>query len=147
MVEKNNATCSICGNAYYLCLSCRDKMELAPWKVHTDTAEHYKIYQILRGFNTGVYSKEEAKSKLQTVDLSDLDNLRDTIRNCIKDIMKEQEQIDIVKDVNSDVVENNVSKLVDIGKPVATKESVKDIFVSNLNTARKKKSYKVVETE
>ena len=63
MVEKNNATCSICGRGYYMCLSCKDMMKLNPWKRHTDTSDHYKIYQILHGFNTGVYIKEEAKGK------------------------------------------------------------------------------------
>lgn len=101
MAEKNNATCSICGRDYHVCLSCRDSVQLAPWKVHTDTAEHYKIYQIIRGFSTGVYDKNEAKDKLKNVDLSDLNELRPNIKKIIKDILKEpvlkliEESIDI----------------------------------------------------
>ena len=87
MAEKNNAICSICGKDYYMCLSCKDMMQIRPWQLHTDTSEHYKIYQTLRGFNTGVYTKEEAKSKLQMIDLSDFDNLRENIKNVIKDIV------------------------------------------------------------
>lgn len=89
MAEKNNATCSICGKDYHACLSCRDSIQLAPWKIHTDTAEHYKIFQIIRGFSTGVYDKCEAKEKLKNVDLSDLNELRPNIKKIIRDIMKE----------------------------------------------------------
>ena len=38
-------------------------MRLSPWKIHTDTAEHYKIYQIIHGLSTNAYSKAEAKEK------------------------------------------------------------------------------------
>lgn len=138
MTEKNNATCSICGKGYYMCISCKDMMNLNPWKMHTDTSEHYKIYQILHGFNTGVYTKEEAKIKLQKVDLSDFDSLRDNIKNVINDIMSEDEKIvDVITEAmdlsnESDVLEN----------------VTEDTLVSDeLKTTRKRKSSKVVETE
>lgn len=90
MAEKNNATCSICGRGYHKCLSCRDAMKLQPWKMFTDTAECYKVFQVIKGFSTGVYSKDEFKSKLKTVDLSDLENYRDHIKILIKDALKEE---------------------------------------------------------
>lgn len=90
MAEKLNATCAICGKGYHLCVSCKSMMELNPWKIHTDTSEHYKIYQIIRGYSVGLYTKAEAKSKLQMVDLSDLNDLRDNIKNIIKDIMADK---------------------------------------------------------
>ena len=64
----NNSNCAICGKPYHLCLSCKDKMQAEPWKKHTDTSEHFKIYQIIRGYNTGIYTKAEASEKLKTVD-------------------------------------------------------------------------------
>lgn len=72
-----------------MCLSCKDSMQLAPWKVHTDTPEHYKVYQIIRGYSTGVYNKDEAKAKFKNVDLSDLNSFRPHIKKIIKDILKE----------------------------------------------------------
>ena len=107
-----------------MCLSCKDMMNLNPWKKHTDTSEHYKIYQILHGYSTGVYNKEEAKSKLQKVDLSDFDSLRDNIKCLINTIMAETE---ILVETVVEEVENN---LIDVSK-----------------TVRKRKSSKVVETE
>ena len=93
MTQKNNATCLICGKEYYVCLSCRDSMKISPWKTYTDTSEHYKIFQIVKGFHNGVYNKEEAKSKLNKVDLSDLNNYRQKIKDVIKDILEEDKPI------------------------------------------------------
>ena len=89
MAEKNNAVCSICGSPYHVCLSCKDSIQVSPWKVHTDTAEHYKVFQVIRGFSTGVYTKDEAKTKLKNIDLRDLDSFRPHIKDLIKDILKE----------------------------------------------------------
>lgn len=90
MAEKYNATCSICGKPYYVCMSCKDSMQLHPYKNFTDTAEHYKVFQAVRGFSTGVYNKDEFKSKLKNIDLSDLDGYRPHIKDLIKDALKEE---------------------------------------------------------
>ena len=92
MAEKTNTTCAICGKGYYLCLACKSH-NLTPWKLHTDTAEHYKIFQILRGVTLNVYTISEAKEKLKTVDLSDLESFKDGIKKRIKEIMAYQEPV------------------------------------------------------
>ena len=63
MANKVNSTCSICGKGYYKCLSCQSEINAAPWKRYTDTSEHYKIFQVIRGYNTGLYTKEQAKER------------------------------------------------------------------------------------
>ena len=83
MAEKNNATCSICGNEYYMCLSCKDSIKATPWKVHTDTSEHYKVYQVIHGYSTGVYNKDEARNKFNNVDMSDLNSFRPHIKKIV----------------------------------------------------------------
>lgn len=85
--QKNNATCSICGKAYYMCNSCKDMKNLQPYKLHTDTVEHFKVYQIIHGYSTGVYDIAETKAKLQTVDLSDMKDYKDNINKIIKTIL------------------------------------------------------------
>lgn len=85
--QKNNAVCSICGRPYYKCLSCKELMKLSPWRAFTDTPEHFKIFSIIKGVNTGVYTKREAKRKLRNVDLSDLERLRPNIKEIICDIL------------------------------------------------------------
>ena len=90
MVEKNNAVCSICGNPYHLCLACKDSMKLHPWKIHCCSSECYKTFQIVKGFNNKVYTKEEAKDKFKNVDLSNLENFVPHIKKIVKDILKEE---------------------------------------------------------
>lgn len=93
MADKNNATCAICGKDYYMCLSCKDVASVNPWKKHTDTSEHYKVYQVLHGYSTGVYTKEEAKSKFAAIDLTDIDTFRDGIKKTIEEIMREDAKV------------------------------------------------------
>lgn len=90
MAEKYNATCSICGNPYYVCMSCKDSIQLHPYKIFTDTSEHYKVFQVVRGYSTGIYNKDEFRSKLKNIDLSDLDSYLPHIKDLIKDALKEE---------------------------------------------------------
>ena len=98
MGEQNNATCSICGNPYHLCLSCKDSMKLHPWKIHCCSPDCYKTFQVVKGYNTGVYTKEEFKSKLKNIDLSNLENYKENIKALIKDTLKEEKEEFVVKE-------------------------------------------------
>lgn len=111
MNKELNTTCAICGKSYHLCTSCKNMMELKPWKIHTDTSEHYKIYQIIHGYSIGLYTKDETKSKLKNVDLSDLDDLRENIKNIIKDVINDK--VVEVEKVNTNVSNKKTSKAVE----------------------------------
>jgi len=145
MAEKNNATCSICGNEYYVCLSCKDAIKLHPWKIHCCSADCFKVSQVVRGFSTNVYTKDEFKSKLKNIDLSNLENYREHIKALIKDALKEEKFVEdivtieeTVKNVTTDediVVEN----IVEIEKTETAENIIKP-------TISRKRNYKV-ETE
>ena len=92
-MAENNAVCSICGKEYYACLSCHDSIKVNPWKVFTDTSEHYKVFQVVRGLSTKVYTKEEAKDKLKNINLEDLESYMPNIKKIIKDVLKEEEPV------------------------------------------------------
>jgi pyruvate dehydrogenase complex dehydrogenase (E1) component len=68
-------------------------MKLQPWKDVTDTSECYKVFQVVKGYSTGVYTKDEFKSKLKSIDLSNLENFREHIKAIIKDALKEDKSI------------------------------------------------------
>lgn len=105
MAEKNNAVCSICGKEYYLCMSCRDSIKVNPWKMHCDTAPHYQVYQVIHGYNTNVYTKDEARTKLKNINLDDVESFRPHIKEIVKDILKENKPITtIVNEVKNNVV-------------------------------------------
>lgn len=118
MADKNNAVCDICGKEYYVCLSCSDAMKLHPFKSFTDTAEHFKVFQAVKGLLTGVYTKEEFKSKLQNIDLSDLDSYKEHIKTLIKDALKEDE----VAKVEASIVEDVATEDAIVEKPVYSRK-------------------------
>lgn len=89
MSQNINTHCAICGKGYHLCLSC-NKDNSAEWKKHTDTAEHYKIFQILKGNFLGIYTDKEANEKLSNVDLSDMKDFNSEVKAAIKKIQKSQ---------------------------------------------------------
>lgn len=111
-ITKNNATCSICGKPYYMCVSCKDQQMLSPWKIHTDTAEHYKVYQILHGISVGIYTKQEAKDRLQNVDLRDKDSFLPRIKQRIDEIMSTNNVI--VNKKNDVKVQNDEEKVEEV---------------------------------
>lgn len=88
-MRENNAICAICGKKYHVCVSCEEKRMLNPWKLHTDTSEHYKIFQILHGYSTGFYTKQEAKEHFEHVDLSDLESFKLNVKSVIRSILDE----------------------------------------------------------
>lgn len=140
MAEKKNATCPICGEKYYKCLSCKAKMKAQPWKEFTCTSSHYQVYQVLRGYNFGLYTKEEAKSKLENIDLSDLNGFQDSKKKIIKDIMKEDKKIE-------KIIEPSVEEVVEVVENIETVETVEVVEVETPQSqvssyiGRRKKSF------
>ena len=122
-MAENNVTCSICGSPYHLCISCNDSIKLHPYKIHCCSADCYKVFQLIRGFYSGVYTKDEFRSKLKNVNLSNLDNYIENIKVIIKDALKEDEIIvetPVVEEVKKIVkVSTNENMVVD--KPIVSR--------------------------
>lgn len=108
MSEQINATCTVCGKGYHMCLSCKDKMKLSPWKMYTDSTEHYKIHQIMHGFSTNLYTEDEVRMKLKNVDLSDLETFKPNVKAAIKNILNKEVAVEEVKAEEKAVVEKPV---------------------------------------
>ena len=109
--NKPNATCAICGKPYRMCYSCKKNDGSLVWKRFCDTPEHYKIYQLVHGYTTGLYTKSEAKRKLKNIDTSDIDELRSHIRDILMDIMGSDKSGEPVAEdkENTETVETYVS--------------------------------------
>ena len=136
MTEKHNATCKICGSPYYVCMSCVDAMKSHPWKTFVDTAEHYKVFQVVRGISTGVYTKDEAKKKFKNIDLNDIETFIPYIKDVIKDVLKEEKAEEQI--ITESVVETEIIEEIKEIKKVEEEVSV----VPMVAPSRKKK-YKV----
>lgn len=93
--NKLNAKCAICGTPYHMCMSCGKDKGLV-WKRFCDTPEHYKIYQVVHGYTTGLYTKAEADKKLRNIDTSDIDKLRPNIREILVGIMGNDKKVEPV---------------------------------------------------
>ena len=112
-----NAKCAICDKDYYVCMSCKNRIRLKPWTVYTDTPECYKIFQIIHGYSTGVYTKEETKEKLQNIETINFDNLKENIRKIIEDILfEETEKTPDEQNNQVDDMQENEQELVKVQK-------------------------------
>lgn len=119
--KKYNATCSICGKPYNMCYSCDKKNAQLVWKRFCDTPEHYKIYQLVHGYTTGLYTKAEAKRKLKNIDTSDIDELRPNIREILVGIMGNDKKVEPVVEDTAESVD--VESSVEPVEPIETEES------------------------
>lgn len=110
MTNKLNAKCAICGTPYHMCMSCNKDKGLV-WKRFCCCPEHYKIYQVVHGYTTGLYTKAEADKKLKNIDTSDIDELRPNIREILVGIMGNDKKVEPVvegKAESVDVEESSV---------------------------------------
>ena len=114
-------------------------MKLQPWKMYTDSSEHYKILQAIRGYNTGVYTKDELKSKLKNMDLSDLESYKENIKTLIKDVLKEEPVVETVE-IIVETAEEAVETTVDV-------EEVVEEMVIEKPVVSRKRNYKVDKVE
>ena len=117
--KKYNATCAICGTPYHMCMSCGKDKGLI-WKRFCDTPEHYKIYQLVHGYTTGLYTKAEAKRKLKNIDTSDIDELRPNIREILVGIMGNDKKVEPVAEDKAESVDAEASD--EPAEPIETEE-------------------------
>jgi len=104
--EKENASCVICDNKYYLCIACeRNKSNWKPWKIITDTENCFKIYDVLNKYNFNKISKEEAKEKLGTFDLSGLSTFKESVKKQIEEILEMTNNVETVESIETTVVD------------------------------------------
>ena len=120
MTNKLNAKCSICGKPYHMCMSCGKDKGLV-WKRFCCCPEHYKIYQLVHGYTTGLYTKAEAKRKLKNIDTSDIDELRPHIRDILVGIMGNDKKVEPVVEDKAEPV--GAEAYVESAESVETEES------------------------
>lgn len=125
MAQKNNAVCAICGSPYHMCISCKESMALTPWKMHTCSSEHYKVYQIIHGLSTKKYTKDEARMRFKEVDLSDLETFRPHIKDIVEDVIREDVKVEINNIVSEEKVEESSNDKQDVPEVQTFEKAVK----------------------
>ena len=120
MSNKINHWCVVCGKGYHACDSCNETKSITPWRSLTDTVEHFKLFTVLKDYNNKLIDKTEARKLLSNIDLSGKDSFKDSAKNVLEDILKD------------DVVEpKKMKKRYD--KSVKD-ETVEDIVVEEIDT-------------
>ena len=118
--NKLNAKCAICGTPYHMCYSCKKNDKTLVWKRFCCCPEHYKIYQLVHGYTTGLYTKSEAKRKLKNIDTSDIDELRSHIREILVGIMGNDKKVEPVAEGKAESVD--VEATVESAEPIESVE-------------------------
>ena len=106
MSEKYNATCAICGQPYKICRTCQEIKSFTPWRTITDTLQHYTLFLVLSEYSR-TKDKTKAKDELSKCDLSEKELFKDSVKNMIDEIMKE-DTIKIIEETSEETVEENV---------------------------------------
>ena len=106
MSEKYNATCTICGKPYKICRTCQEIKSFTPWRTITDTLQHYTLFLVLSEYSR-TKDKAKAKDELSKCDLSEKESFKDSVKNMIDEIMKE-DTIKIIEETSEETVEENV---------------------------------------
>ena len=142
MAEKNNATCSICNKPYYVCMGCGNTRQLQPWKTYCCSPDCYKVFQVVKGFSTGMYAKDEFKSKLNNINLSNLESFRESVKIIIKDALKEDKPVAKIAKKVEKPLEVNVAKVEEktVVENTVEVEEPKDVVKQ---TVSRKRNYKV----
>ena len=95
--ENLNATCSICGEKYHMCISCSEVQSFTPWRSIVDRINCYKIFLILKDYTNNTKPKEMAKSELNKCDLSELNAFIPEVKIVIENILKEDQKFKKIK--------------------------------------------------
>lgn len=86
MSKEINHWCVVCGKGYHACDACNKTLTFTPWRSLTDSMDHFKIFTILKDYNNGLISGEEARQLLFPLDLSDRDSFTESSKKVLADI-------------------------------------------------------------
>ena len=86
-----NHWCVLCGAGYHSCDACSRERSFLPWRTLTDTAEHYKIFMVLKDYNSGRLDKASAREMLEGLDLTGKEYYRDGAKRVLADIGMDDE--------------------------------------------------------
>jgi hypothetical protein len=104
MSKELNATCSICGERYHVCNTCKSVKTLKPWRTITDTVDCYKIYMIIHDYKNNILTKENARRKLNECTMPQI--FLPHIKAVIDEIMSHEKKIKT--ETKKGVTDNNL---------------------------------------
>lgn len=85
-----NHYCIVCGTGYHACDSCSEVKQFKPWRVLTDTIEHFKIYMTLNSYNNKKISKQEAQEELKSLNLVGWESFKESSKKVIRELLESE---------------------------------------------------------
>ena len=92
---KVNRVCKTCGKAYYYCSNCNKSINSPQWMLMWDTENCKNVYEIVSNYAQGVFSKDDARKRLEKCDLKQKYTFNKKIANYIDEIMKKDVEQEI----------------------------------------------------
>jgi hypothetical protein len=90
MKSKINHYCCVCGIGYNSCDHCNGVKSYTPWRILTDSIDHYKIYIIVCDYRDKKITKDKAKEMLSHVDITGWETFKEGTKNLIAEIFQEK---------------------------------------------------------
>lgn len=105
MGEYNNSFCRICGTPYHRC-NCKSENS---WRKVVDTAEHYKVFCVIRDYSNGVIDANKANALLGKLDLSDKDSFRENVKEVLGEIASKKKTADKKIEKQAEFIANTIT--------------------------------------
>lgn len=108
-------TCSVCRKSYKYCPKCREYESLPTWMFAFCSKNCKDIYDVTSEYEDKRVTADEAKKRLDKLDLSRISNFGTSYQNTINDINKKATPVKVTKSIKKDEqpksdVENNYLK-------------------------------------
>lgn len=103
-----NTWCRICGKKYTVCPVCESAKTRTPWRIITDTAEHYQIWLAVSQYKSGIIDKQVAKEILENVGLNEeeLKTFIPAVQETIAAINNTEASVSLIKDDTKEIDNN-----------------------------------------
>lgn len=109
-MERKLRRCSVCGSEYRFCNRCPEDKDKPNWYFAFCSSNCKDIYDITSKFENGQIINSEAKTQLEKLDLSKLDNFGTSYKSSINKIMKVSPISIDKKDINKTIIETEIEE-------------------------------------
>lgn len=97
---RDEKVCVICGTHYSYCPNCSSYAKEPRWKFLFHDQNCHDIYHVLNDYGANLITKEVARHRLMTLDLSNVKAFRQDFQDQINEIMAVQQRKDFTHNVS-----------------------------------------------
>lgn len=104
------SNCVICEKEYEYCPRCNKYEKEPAWKISFDSENCKNIYDACVGYRDGIITKEVAKKKLESCDLTVLESAKNVTKKSVEEIVgkKETSKVNVTEDKVETVTDTKV---------------------------------------